>query len=311
MNRTLPLLSCLALLIVAVPQPILADSKAGVLQPFATLPAGLDAEGLAIRGDSFYVGAISFTGTDGSVLVFDKSGALTQTFTIPGYPAVGQVALSKDDLFAVACSAFSPTATGAVVEVDLKSGAVMIVATEGTCPNGLAMDNKGNMYITNIFDGSVSKVTPGGAVSTFASGGLLAPAPFDGFGNLGPNDIAIDNKGGALYVTNTGQNTVVKIQINKDGSAGAVSLFSTGVPGPDGVAFDKKGDLVVTSPFTGSVYLVAPDGSASLLVFDTTAVGLNNPSNVAFQGNDVYITNLDISGTSGYIVDAVLHPSSG
>ena len=74
MNRFLLVLPCLVLLLLAVPQPILADSKAGVLQPFATLPTGLDAEGLAIRGDSFYVGAIGFTTTDGSVLVFDKSG---------------------------------------------------------------------------------------------------------------------------------------------------------------------------------------------------------------------------------------------
>jgi sugar lactone lactonase YvrE len=168
------------------------------------------------------------------------------------------------------------------------------------------------MFVTNIFAGTVSEVTPSGAVSLFAAGPLLAPAtlppPAPPFA-AGPNDIALDKHGDALYVTNVGQGSVVKIVIQEDGSAGAITAFATGIPTPDGLTFDKRGDLYVASPFTNSIFFVTSAGRASPLSLDTSAETLNNPSNVAFLGHNLYITSLGFSTSTGKIsVAAVQSP---
>src|SRR5712691_7955115 len=209
-------------LLLVLPQPIAASNQLGVVRHVTDLPAGLFAEGLAAFDDNLYVGTLSFSASQGTILVFDKDGELTREFTVPGLPIVGQVAIHHENLFAVACTSFAPSGTGAVVRVDLETGVVSTIATESTCPNGLAIDRHGNMFLTNIFEGSVSKVTPTGTVSTFASGGLLAAGPVDGF-TLGPNDLALNKAGTALFVSNAGKNTVVKIDVNNDGTAGAIT----------------------------------------------------------------------------------------
>ena len=281
----------ISVLLFVLPQPMTAAKQVGVVRHVADLPAGLFAEGLAASEDNLYVGTLSFSSAQGTILVFDEDGAPDGAFTLPGFPFVGQVAFHDEDLFAVACKAFAPSATGAVVRIDQETGVVSTVATEPTCPNGLAIDRHGNMFVTNIFDGSVSKVTPSGTVSTFASGGLLAPGPVGGL-TLGPNDIAFNDAGTALFVSNVGENTVVKIEVNKDGTAGALTTYATGVPTPDGLAFDRKGNLYVCSPFTNAVWVVTPAGAAAPAPFDTSKESLNNPSNVAFLGHRLFISNL-------------------
>ncbi len=278
-------------LLLVLPQPIAATKQVGLVRHLANLPAGLLAEGLAAFDEHLFVGTLSFSSTQGTILVFDEDGELTREFTVPGLPIVGQVAIHDENLFAVACNSFAPSATGAVVRVDLETGVVSTVATESTCPNGLAIDRHGNMFVTNIFEGSVAKVTPTGTVSTFASGGLLAPGPVDGF-TIGPNDITLNKAGTALFVTNAGKSTVVRIEVSKDGTAGAVTTFATGIPAPDGLAFDRKGNLYVCSPFTNTVWVVTPDGSAAPAPFDTSKESLNNPSNLAFLGHRLFISNL-------------------
>src|SRR5262249_576393 len=47
---------------------------------------------------------------------------------------------------------------------------VSTVATGFSLPTGMAFDAEGNLYVSNAFGSTVSRVAPGGAVSTFASG---------------------------------------------------------------------------------------------------------------------------------------------
>jgi len=298
MKRMLPLLVAVSMLLLALPQPISAVSQTGALRPFVpSLPAGT-AEGLAISGGLFYVSSIGFTAADGSIYVYNQAGALVKTYTIPGLPIVGQEVVSGNTLFVVACSA--TLSGGAVVAIDLNTGVVnpafSLVPTG--CPNGLTMGDRGNLFVAD-FAGSIYKVTPSGALSLFASGGPLTPGNLMGF-IIGPNDITYNGGQRALYTTNTGQNTVVKIQIDRSGKAGAISVFSTAVPGGDGVVFDKA-NLIVTSPFTNALYLVAPDGSASPLVLDSTTTSLAGPTASVFRGNDLYITGMGVAPATGNV----------
>jgi hypothetical protein len=298
MKKTLPLLVAAAMFMLVLPQPVFAGGQTGALRPFIpSLPAGT-AEGLAVSGGLFYVSSIAFTAADGSIYVYNQAATLVKTYTIPGLPVVGQEVISGNTLFVVACSA--TLSGGAVVEIDLSTGVVnpafAIVPTG--CPNGLTMDDHGNLFAAN-FAGFIDKVTPSGALSLFASGGPLTPGNLMGF-VIGPNDITYNDGQNALYTTNTGQNTVVKVQINRDGTAGAITVFSTGVPGGDGIVFDRA-NLIVTSPFTNAVYLVAPDGSASPLVLDSTTTSLEAPTCTVLLGDDLYIAGMGPSTGTGNV----------
>jgi hypothetical protein len=298
MKKMLPLLVAVSMLLLAMPQPISAVSQAGALRPFVpSLPAGT-AEGLAISGGLFYVSSIGFTAADGSIYVYNQAGTLVKTYTIPGLPIVGQEVIRGDTLFVVACSA--TLSGGAVVAIDLDTGLVnpAFSLVPSGCPNGLTMGDRGNMFVAD-FAGSIYEVTTSGALSLFASGGPLTPGNLMGF-VIGPNDMTYNRHQNALYTTNTGQNTVVKIQINRDGKAGAISVFSTGVPGGDGVVFDRA-NLIVTSPFTNAIYLVAPDGSASPLVLDSTTTSLAGPTASVFLGDDLYITSMGVAPATGNV----------
>ncbi len=297
------------LLLLALPQPILADNQANVLQHFVTVPTpGLSSEGIAIRGNAFYVSTIGFASVNGSVFAYDKKGDLIQTINLPGLPIVGQGAFFGNSLFVVACAPFT-TGGGDVVKIDLKTGVAntTFAADPTGCLNGLTIDDQGTIYAAN-FGGWIDKVTQGGAITLqWASGGLITAGSLNGF-VVGPNDLTYNDDQNAIYTTNTYSNTVVKIQINNDGSAGAMTAYAT-VPSPDGLAFDGRGNLYVTSPFTDTIYVVTPAGIVSPLAFSGTET-LDGPSAVVFQGSSMYITNLNLASTysSGYVSVVALHP---
>jgi len=275
-----------------------------VLRHFVTLPTGLGAEGLVIHEGHFYVGTFSFTATDGTILVYDKDGTLGQRFTVSGLPQVGQLVFTDDETL-VAVAGNLASGKGSVVKVNLETGKITTFASGFKLPNGIVVDTDGNFFVTDLVAGSVSKITPNGTVSTLASGGLLAPALIPGAGlTLGSNDLVFNEKQTTLYVTNVGQNIVIKVTIGKDGKADAITKFAS-IPGPDGIALDNKGLLYVTSPFTNSVYTITSNGSTQKLSIDTTNEPFNNPSNLAFHGRQLYITNLAISGTGSITVVTV------
>jgi len=156
------------------------------------------------------------------------------------------------------------------------------------------------MFITNIFAGTVARVTTAGKVSVFADGPFLAAKPTAIGFTIGPNDITFDRAGTALYVTNIGQNTVVKIEVRGDGAAGSITNFAVGIPTPDGLTFDQRGNLLVASPFTNSIWVVAPD-VRPVLFPSTPSETLSEPLNLAFRGRSLYITNLGLGAGAGKI----------
>lgn len=271
--------------------PVMAsrDQHVGVLHRFVSLQAGLNAEGLVIHDGHFYLSTFSFTASDGTIFIYDHDGTLEKSITVAGLPDVGQLAFSDNHLYVVAGNL--ATGKGAVLQVNPESGTVTTLATGFQLPNGLAVDQRGNLFVTDLLAGTVSKVTEHGTVSVFASGPLLAPDLVPQVGlKLGPNDLAFDSKGTGLYVTNLGKGTVVKIEIQRDGTAGAITDFAA-VPTPDGAAFDVKGNLYVTSPFSNAVFLVSSNGSTQQVSFDTSHETFSNPTNLAFVGHELYVTS--------------------
>jgi DNA-binding beta-propeller fold protein YncE len=144
----------------------------------------------------------------------------------------------------------------------------------GPKPYDLAFDALGNLYVCNFGGGTVSKLSPLGAITTLATG-LDRPA-----------GVAINNATGEVFVAEFGADRVVKIGINLE-----ISTFAATV-GPDSLAFDSLGNLYTANlktDLTGdSVTKIDPFGNSSIF-----ASGINTPNGLAFDGaGNLFVSNL-------------------
>ena len=130
---------------------------------------------------------------------------------------------------------------------------VSVFATLGANPRGLAFDGSGNLYVAEATTlqfsmGGISKITPSGVVSGFAT--LPNTTPYFG--------LAFDD--GNLYTANIEADEILKIT-----SGGAVSVFATvpsggGDADPFGLAFDGSGNLYAANFLGHQINEITPDG---------------------------------------------------
>lgn len=110
---------------------------------------------------------------------------------------------------------------------------------------------------------------------------------------LGTPDGMAAGPDGAWYIADYrgGQGTRV-LRVTEDGE---VSVFADGFRAPDGLVFDRAGNLYVSSFAGGTIHRVAPDRSISLV-----AQGLDHPAGLAFdRGGALYVANFgDFNGTT-------------
>ncbi|MEV5972593.1 hypothetical protein [Streptomyces sp. NPDC051921] len=153
-------------------------------------------------------------------------------------------------------------------------------------PNGIALDEEcGTIYVADSVRGVVWRVPVGeDAHTVWASGAALEPTveiPF------GANGLKLHN--GAVWVSNTGQGTLLRIPIGPgpDHAAGPVETRATGLT-MDDFAFTGHGDTVLAAlVLEDKLELVRPDGSHKTVL--TQADGLRNPTSVAVHAKKVYV----------------------
>jgi sugar lactone lactonase YvrE len=158
------------------------------------------------------------------------------------------------------------------------------------------------MYVSSRFEGTVYRVAPNGTMSSYAeSMGIATGLAFDREQNLYVGDrsgtifkvgrdrqifvfatlepsvsayhLAIGPKGD-LFVT--GPTTSSFDSVYKIDPHGAVSVFYRGLGRPQGLAFDREGNLYVAASLTGKrgIVEITPEGGASLAVAGSGLVGL-------------------------------------
>jgi DNA-binding beta-propeller fold protein YncE len=140
-------------------------------------------------------------------------------------------------------------------------------------PFGIASDAAGNLYVTDMENHRIRKITPAGEVSTLAGGGrgfadgVGSDAKFDD-----PVGIASDAAGN-LYVTDNGNHRIRKITPAGEVStlAGGEGGFADGVGSaarfyrPSGIAIDAAGKLYVVDSWNNRVRKITPTGEVSTL----------------------------------------------
>jgi len=169
-------------------------------------------------------------------------------------------------------------------------------------PTGLAFDHAGYLYVSSRAEGTVYRISPEGAVSTYAEGmGIATGIAFDRDGNLYVGDrsgtifkidhsreifvfatlepsisayhLAFDDAG-TLYVTGptTSSNQAVHA-IDRDGNT---TVFFQGLGRAQGIAFDVDNNLYVAASLRGQrgIVRITPSREASLTVSGNNLVGL-------------------------------------
>ncbi|MCO5951129.1 gliding motility-associated C-terminal domain-containing protein [Mucilaginibacter flavidus] len=122
-------------------------------------------------------------------------------------------------------------------------------------PEGLTVDNNGNVYVADEANSLIKKITPGGIVTTFAGSGVASFADGTGTGAFfhNPADVVVDAAGN-LYVADANNHRIRKITaagvvttIAGDGTVGHADGTGTAATFrlPSGIAIDAAGNLYV------------------------------------------------------------------
>jgi sugar lactone lactonase YvrE len=267
-------------------------------------------EGLTVGPDgNIYVPSFGFNTTGAlsgnSVLfVFRPDGSLVRKVTI---------ANSSPHMLGLAFNPFNNNllildfGAGQVLNVDPHTGAstvFMVPPNQASAGlNALTFDKDGNVYVSDSFQGVIWKTGPfGGTPTAWSSGPLLGPGmgltpPF------GANGVEFNNDGTALFVADTAFHQIIKIPVNPDGSAGTASIFITGINAPDGIMFDRAGNLWVCANQEDEIVVIDKTGKVIAKLGDFRGIdedgivkGLLFPASLAFSkdGSTLYVSNLTL-----------------
>lgn len=210
-------------------------------------------------------------------------------------------------------------------------------------PGGVAVDDLGNLYISDCYNHRIRKINSAGVISTVAGIGTVGfngdniPATSAELNN--PQEIAVDGSGN-IYISDALNNRVRLVR-----ASGIITTFAgNGTPGysgdggaatdakisrPYGIAIDKNGDILFTEWGNSIVRKVSTSGVIATVAGTghfgysgdsgpATSAALNIPIGIAIDMSDnIYIGDYNnfrvrkISASSGNIFTVVGNGTAG
>jgi sugar lactone lactonase YvrE len=168
-------------------------------------------------------------------------------------------------------------------------------------PSGLALDRDGNLFVSCRNDGTIYRITPDGRAEQWIEGmGVATGIAFDHVGNLYVGDRSgtvfkispsreifvfatlepslaayhlAFHTSGDLYVT--GPTTSSFDRVYRITQGGDVVSFFRGLGRPQGLAFDREGNLYVAASYGGrrGVVRITKDGQAEIVLSGSGIIG--------------------------------------
>jgi sugar lactone lactonase YvrE len=280
----------------------------GDVERFATLPKNAPhPEGIAAdRHGNIYASGFDpvHSAGPGSIFVFDDRGQLLRTLHPAGTSnaLLGMGFNAHGDLLVI------DFGQGKVFKVNPETGTSTLFTsvpgnastTPGFGLNALTFehsDGSGNVYISDSFQGVIWKTGPdGGAATEWKRDPLLTTS---GFPPFGANGLQFNRDRSALFVANTGNDTVVRIA-NLGGVAGDASVFTNSINGADGLMIDEDDNVWVCANQADEIVVTDKTGKAIAKLGDFNGVrggrpvGFLFPASLVRSGDWVYVTNLSL-----------------
>ena len=155
--------------------------------------------------------------------------------------------------------------------------------------NDVIVSSKGEIFFTD--QGQTSMVDPTGRVYRLCLDGRLDMLVSNG---ISPNGLVLSPDERFLFVAMTRSNEVWRLPLHPDGSTSKVGVFfrSFGTAGPDGLAIDEEGNLLVCHPSLGSVFVVDKHGiPKARITSGTEGINLTNCTFGGPEGKTLFITD--------------------
>ncbi|MEZ2338547.1 DUF6443 domain-containing protein [Mucilaginibacter sp. RCC_168] len=254
-----------------------------------------------------------FAGSGGAGAVVDGTGT-TASFNGP----VG-IAMDKQGNVYVA------DATGNVIRKITPSAVVTTFAGSGTPgatngtgtvatlghPDGICTDNAGNIYVADLGNQMIRKITPSGVVTTLAgsgTGGFVNGTGAAASFNF-PTGVVADPSGN-IYVAESGNNCVRKITpsgvvttLAGNGTGGFTNGTGTAATfnSPFGIAIDASNNIYVADRFNHVIRKITQAGVVTTFA-GSGASGMANGSATTASFNDPAAVTVDPSGNV-YVAD--------
>ncbi len=291
---------------------------------FATLPSEVRfPEGIAAdpRSGQIFVGTFDFGPNANQLLRFSRTGRLEVQKDFGGAPLLGLVFNKYDNNLYIAnfgaseiqripgqFTADTPTETVAQLpsigapsdrfegNPDGSQDQIIFGSNGFPAPNAMTFGSDGTLYVSDSFQGAVYAIenaatcTTPCEVTTLVQDPLLLTA---GFPPFGANGLALNSDETELFVANTGDDRVLKIDL----ATQTVAVFSESINGADGLVF-ANGTLWVAA--NQSDQLIGLDASGRVThvlganrgIVDGQPRALLFPASTVLVGKFIYVTNL-------------------
>lgn len=259
-------------------------------EPVATRTVAQFGAGKFLESIAFSPDGTAFvsTGPDGAIVTLDAAGAPKPFAALDVGPGGFMMCLAFDDRGSLYASVLSrnPSVHGVWRFTSTGQPTRLAQLPLGSAPNGIAFDGRSSLLVADSFGGVIWRVpTSSGPAQVWLRHPWLARRPLIG---RFPGANGLQRAGQTMVVSSSDRSLLLRVALQPDGSAGAVTVLASDLPADDLAIAPDQTLYVTTHPFNMIVRLTA-DGHRAVIA--GPAQGIIGPSAAAFAPDgSLYVT---------------------